>query len=105
MIGRYSNCLRNPSGDFSLDQFIFLQTVTTISGFISYPLDTVRRRMMMQSGRPVNERQYRSTPHCWATILKTEGPLAFYKGAFSNILRGTGAAFVLVIYDEIKKVI
>lgn len=78
------------------------QTVTTISGIISYPFDTVRRRMMMQSGRAKSEILYKSTAHCWATIAKTEGGAAFFKGAFSNVLRGTGGAIVLVLYDEIK---
>lgn len=27
------------------------QTVTAVAGLTSYPFDTVRRRMMMQSGR------------------------------------------------------
>lgn len=81
------------------------QTVTTVAGITSYPLDTVRRRMMMQSGKPANERLYKNTAHCWATILKQEGAGAFFKGAFSNVLRGTGAAFVLVLYDEIKRLL
>ena len=79
------------------------QVVTTISGVISYPFDTVRRRMMMQSGVPEAERQYSSTLDCWAKIAAQEGPGAFFKGAFSNILRGTGGALVLVMYDEFKK--
>jgi len=82
--------------------WMIAQVVTTVSGVISYPFDTVRRRMMMQSGVPVAERQYKSTVHCWGKILKTEGGKAFFKGAFSNVLRGTGGAFVLVLYDEIK---
>lgn len=81
------------------------QSVTTLAGFTSYPLDTVRRRMMMQSGKPPSERLYKNTAHCWALTLKNEGPGAFFKGAFSNVLRGTGAAFVLVLYDEIKNVL
>lgn len=60
---------------------------------------------MMQSGRPITERMYKNTLDCWLVITKTEGPSAFFKGAFSNILRGTGGALVLVFYDEIKKVI
>ena len=40
-----------------------------------------------------------------AKIAKNEGMGAFFKGAFSNVLRGTGGALVLVMYDEIKKVI
>jgi len=82
--------------------WMIAQTVTTISGIISYPFDTVRRRMMMQSGRPVAERPYKNTMDCWAKIAKQEGSGAFFKGAFSNVLRGTGGAFVLVLYDEIK---
>lgn len=79
------------------------QVVTTVAGIVSYPFDTVRRRMMMQSGRKKTEIVYKSTLHCWSTIAKTEGTNAFFKGAFSNVLRGTGGAFVLVLYDEIKK--
>ncbi|XP_067640139.1 ADP,ATP carrier protein [Eurosta solidaginis] len=79
------------------------QVVTTVAGIVSYPFDTVRRRMMMQSGRKASEIVYKNTIHCWATIAKQEGVGAFFKGAFSNILRGTGGAFVLVLYDEIKK--
>lgn len=80
------------------------QAVTTFSGIVSYPFDTVRRRMMMQSGRKKTEIIYKNTIHCWATIAKTEGGAAFFKGAYSNILRGTGGAIVLVLYDEIKNI-
>ncbi|RWS10465.1 ADP/ATP translocase-like protein [Dinothrombium tinctorium] len=82
--------------------WLIAQTVTTVSGIISYPFDTVRRRMMMQSGRAANERLYKNTLHCWAKIYQSEGGKAFFKGAFSNVLRGTGGALVLVLYDEIK---
>lgn len=81
------------------------QVVTTASGIISYPFDTVRRRMMMQSGRAKADIMYKNTLDCWVKIAKSEGPGAFFKGAFSNVLRGTGGALVLVFYDEIKKVI
>lgn len=81
------------------------QTVTTVAGIISYPFDTVRRRMMMQSGRAKADLMYKGTIDCWTKIGKTEGSKAFFKGAFSNVLRGTGGAFVLVLYDEIKSFI
>ncbi|KAL5276491.1 slc25a4 family protein [Megaselia abdita] len=81
------------------------QVVTTVAGIVSYPFDTVRRRMMMQSGRKGGDVLYKNTLHCWATIGRTEGAGAFFKGAFSNVLRGTGGAFVLVLYDEIKKLL
>jgi len=82
--------------------WMIAQVVTTVSGIISYPFDTVRRRMMMQSGLSANERMYKNTMDCWAKIYRSEGGGAFFKGAFSNVLRGTGGAFVLVLYDEIK---
>lgn len=81
------------------------QVVTTVAGIVSYPFDTVRRRMMMQSGRAKTDILYKNTLHCWATIYKTEGGNAFFKGAFSNVLRGTGGALVLVLYDEIKNLL
>jgi solute carrier family 25 (adenine nucleotide translocator) protein 4/5/6/31 len=78
------------------------QFVTTFAGIMSYPFDTVRRRMMMQSGRAADQRMYKSTVDCWAKLYKNEGVSAFFKGAFSNVLRGTGGALVLVFYDELK---
>ncbi|KAK2108580.1 hypothetical protein P7K49_013745 [Saguinus oedipus] len=58
--------------------WMIAQTVTAVAGVVSYPLDTVHR---------------------------DEGGKAFFKGAWSNVLRGMGDAFVLVLYDELKKVI
>ncbi|KAF0298183.1 ADP,ATP carrier protein [Amphibalanus amphitrite] len=80
------------------------QTVTTVAGIISYPFDTVRRRMMMQSGRKGADVMYKSTIDCWRKVAAQEGGGAFFKGAFSNVLRGTGGALVLVLYDELKSV-
>lgn len=80
------------------------QSVTTLAGVITYPLDTVRRRMMMQAGLPAHEMIYTSTTHCVNKVVQTEGFRGFYKGLTSNLIRGIGAALVLVIYDEIKKV-
>ncbi|KAJ0666424.1 putative mitochondrial carrier protein [Helianthus annuus] len=82
-------------------RWIVAQAVTTSAGLLSYPLDTVRRRMMMQSG--IDRPMYRSTLDCWKTIYKTEGLGSFYRGALSNMFRSTGAAAILVLYDEVKK--
>jgi len=94
--------LPDPKNTPLVISWLIAQSVTTVSGIISYPFDTVRRRMMMQSGLAVNERMYKSTIHCWGKIGRTEGSKAFFKGALSNVFRGTGGAFVLVLYDEIK---
>jgi len=83
-----------------LFKFIVAQIVTSISGLVSYPLDTVRRRLMMQSGR--KEVLYNNTLDCFQKIYNKEGPKAFFKGALSNIFRGAGASLVLVLYDEMQ---
>jgi len=82
-------------------KFFFAQLVVTSSESLSYPLDTVRRRMMMQSGKAVKE--YTSAIDCFNKILKNEGGQAFFKGNFSNIVRSIGSSMVLVLYDEMKK--
>ncbi|KAJ1525465.1 hypothetical protein ONE63_010275 [Megalurothrips usitatus] len=97
--------LPNPKTTPFLVSWAIAQFVTTVAGIASYPFDTVRRRMMMQAGRKKTEIMYTGTLDCWAKIAKNEGTGAFFKGAFSNILRGTGGALVLVFYDEIKKLL
>uniref|UniRef100_A0A0D9WJ66 ADP/ATP translocase n=1 Tax=Leersia perrieri TaxID=77586 RepID=A0A0D9WJ66_9ORYZ len=82
-------------------RWVTAQAVTSMAGLISYPLDTVRRRMMMQSGMDVQ--MYSSTLDCWRRIYKVEGIKSFYRGALSNMFRSTGAAAILVLYDEVKK--
>ncbi|XP_016099940.1 ADP/ATP translocase 1-like [Sinocyclocheilus grahami] len=47
---------------------------------------------------------YSGTIDCWRKIAHDEGGKAFFKGAWSNVLRGMGGAFVLVLYDELKKI-
>lgn len=83
-------------------RWFIAQVVTALSGVISYPFDTVRRRMMMQSG---GKQLYSGTIDCWRQISRKEGFNGFFKGAWSNVLRGAGAALVLVGYDEIQKVV
>ncbi|XP_008147864.1 ADP/ATP translocase 3-like [Eptesicus fuscus] len=88
-----------------LVSWVIAQSVTALAGFVSYPLDTVRRRMMMQSGRKGADILYRGAVHCGQKIFKEEGCKAFYKGAWCNVLRGMGGGFVLFLYDEVKKII
>ena len=45
---------------------------------------------------------YKGTLDCFKVIARDEGPGAFFKGALSNIIRGTGGALVLVFYDTIQ---
>jgi solute carrier family 25 (adenine nucleotide translocator) protein 4/5/6/31 len=80
----------------------FAQFVTVSAGIVSYPLDTVRRRLMMTSGQTGADRMYNGTMDCFRKIYKDEGGRAFFKGCLSNVIRGTGGALVLVFYDKIQ---
>ncbi|XP_030084749.2 ADP/ATP translocase 2 [Serinus canaria] len=95
--------LPDPKNTHIVISWMIAQSVTAVAGLVSYPFDTVRRRMMMQSGRKGADIMYSGTLDCWRKIARDEGSKAFFKGAWSNVLRGMGGAFVLVLYDEIKK--
>uniref|UniRef100_A0A672PTX6 ADP/ATP translocase n=1 Tax=Sinocyclocheilus grahami TaxID=75366 RepID=A0A672PTX6_SINGR len=124
--------LPDPKNTHIMVSWMIAQTVTAVAGVVSYPFDTVRRRMMMQSGRkggiqhtfkhmhcssssmhlfqfrPLSfvfpaDIMYTGTLDCWRKIARDEGAKAFFKGALSNVFRGMGGAFVLVLYDEFKK--
>jgi len=43
----------------------FAQFVTVSAGIASYPLDTVRRRLMMTSGKTGADRMYTGTMDCF----------------------------------------
>lgn len=82
--------------------FIVAQFTAIMAGYASYPMDTVRRRLQMQSEKPKEEWTYKGTADCFAKIAKNEGTTAFFKGAGANALRTVGSAMVLVLYGEIK---
>jgi len=73
--------------------------VTVAAGLASYPIDTIRRRMMMTSG--AKTMQYKSSFDCASYILKNEGFMSYFKGAGANILRGVAGAGVLAGFDTI----
>lgn len=75
--------------------------VTVTSGLISYPVDTIRRRMMMTSGQAV---KYKGSVDCFFQVMKSEGGMSLMKGAGANILRGVAGAGVLAGFDKFKEV-
>jgi len=75
--------------------------VTITAGLMSYPIDTIRRRMMMTSGSAV---KYKSSIDCGVQVIKNEGFMSMMKGAGANILRGVAGAGVLAGFDKFKAV-
>jgi len=73
--------------------------VTNAASFLAYPIDTIRRRMMMRSGGAV---KYNGSMDCAMQILKAEGVTSFFKGAGANILRACAGAGVLAGFDKVQ---
>jgi len=82
-----------------LASFLLGWAITIGAGLASYPVDTVRRRMMMTSGEAV---KYKSSMHAFAEIIKKEGVTSLFKGAGANILRAVAGAGVLAGYDQLQ---
>jgi len=79
--------------------FLLGWVVTITAGLMSYPIDTIRRRMMMTSGGGV---KYKGSIDCGVQILKNEGFMSMMKGAGANILRGVAGAGVLAGFDKFQ---
>jgi solute carrier family 25 (adenine nucleotide translocator) protein 4/5/6/31 len=88
----------NLRGSF-LANFALGWCVTTGAGIAAYPLDTIRRRMMMTSGEAV---KYKSSLDAARQIIAANGVKSLFNGAGANILRGVAGAGVLSIYDQLQ---
>lgn len=86
--------------DNFLVKFCLGYVVTVTAGLLSYPVDTIRRRMMMTSGE--GAQKFKGSMDCAMFILKNEGAMSMMKGAGANILRGAAGAGVLAGFSELK---
>lgn len=84
--------------------FVAVTAARTVVMPFNYPFDTVRRRMMLQSDKPVAERAYSGSFDCFFKVLKKEGLAGMYKGLVPELFRGVGGSLVIVAYDRIKVV-
>merc|ERR1712194_392285 len=91
---------------------------TSAAVCVAYPLDTTRRRLMMDADRPAAERVYKSetgdTPSHRRGIgrgsfeaavrltLKEDGIAGFYKGVTVSFARSGSSSLVPLIYEKIK---
>ena len=85
-----------------IQRLVLAQSISLMAGTLAYPLDSIRRRMMMQAGQARAERAYRNGWHCFQTVLKTEGIRGFFLGLGPNIVRSVGGAMLLVAYDTMR---
>jgi solute carrier family 25 (adenine nucleotide translocator) protein 4/5/6/31 len=86
----------------AISSFLAVTAARTVVMPFNYPFDTVRRRMMLQSEKPVAERVYKGSWDCFMKVLQKEGAKGMYKGMIPELFRGVGGSLVIVIYDRIK---
>ena len=91
--------LKDHEQNFTL-HFLLGWFVTSLAGVIDYPIDTVRRRMMMTAGE---NSKYRNSIDCGIQIIKYEGFRSMMKGVSANILRTVAGAGVLAGSDKLKE--
>lgn len=84
-----------------LASFLLGWVITTGASTASYPLDTVRRRMMMTSGQAV---KYDGAYDCCKKIVAAEGVTSLFKGCGANIFRSVAAAGVISLYDQMQMI-
>jgi len=69
---------------------------------LTYPLELVRRKLMLQSEKPLMDRVYKGSWDCFAKTFRHEGIMGMYKGVLPELFRGVGGSLVIVIYDRTK---
>lgn len=96
-------------------RYLVAQSLTTVVGTLCYPIDTIKRRMMIQtnfdlvdplSASSVDHRMgYMNGRECFRYVLRNEGVKGLYSGLVINLVRGVSGALLLVCYDEVKKIV
>jgi solute carrier family 25 (adenine nucleotide translocator) protein 4/5/6/31 len=86
-----------------LAKFSIALLIDIFSAMLAYPLDTIRRSLMMQSDS--KEVLFTDSISCAKYIVKKDGWKGLYKGCLMNNIRAIGSAMVLVLYDEFKKIL
>jgi len=97
------NPYKDDKGPFGLVVTFIAATAgrTAVMPF-NYPFDTVRRRLMLESEKPVDSRLYSGGVDCFFKVMKAEGFGGMYKGMVPELFRGVGGSLVLVAYNRIK---
>ena len=84
-----------------LTLYMFSVITTGVAGCITLPLDTIRQRLMIQTGE--SKKMYNSSLNCAKTIYKQENLKGFWKGGYANFFRSFGSAFTLFFNDTMLK--
>lgn len=84
--------------------WLFYQLVSTFSSVVSYPLDTINKRMIVRADKSNGKSSYKNTVDALVQISNKEGFLSLYKGFWINRLINIASAAIslgtLMIMEE-----
>lgn len=78
----------------------FYHLINLGAGAVLHPFDTVRRRLMMQQGRPAHLRDYNGTFDTIRVMYRKEGWRGYFKGGLGNVIRSLSSTLVMFFFDE-----
>ena len=78
-------------------KLLWAQVSVLIAEQISYPGDTIKRKLFMQASK--EEKEYFGIVDCARKVVQKDGIGGLWKGAYSNILRGIGSSMCRIFYD------
>lgn len=82
-------------------RWMIAQFVTGLAYFVSHPFHVIRVRMAFPTHPP-----FRGPFDCCRKLVNTGGLACLFKGAWKNIIRGSGAgSLILVLYDQFQKLV
>jgi solute carrier family 25 (adenine nucleotide translocator) protein 4/5/6/31 len=88
-----------PRNNSFLVKFLFGWGITIAAGLLSYPIDTIRRKMMLHSAL---EPGYDNSLTTTITIFNMDGIGGFFGGAGANVCRALLGAAILMGYEQLQ---
>lgn len=85
------------------ERIAIAQSISLLAAAVCYPLDTVRRQLMMQAGK--SDKAFTTSFQCITSIYATQGMPGFFRGLGANLAKTVGGALLLVAYDSFRGVI
>lgn len=81
-------------------KFLMINSIIISIGFFVYPIDTIRRNLMIESD---HLSKYKLNIFGYFKLIKNKyGVFGLYRGMMINVFRSFSSGAVLILYDEIK---
>lgn len=84
-------------------KYLMAQGFSSVAGFMTYPLYTIRTRLMVQeSSSGKMNALYKGSLDCFKKVMRKEGVKGLFGGYAMNFLGGVSGSIVVVVFDEMS---